>query len=139
MDHTFIHFEIPANNLEKLKKFYEEVFAWKFTKASMGGPIEYWTIETVPVDKNMKLVRPGVNGGMYPKQTTPESKPVSYISVESIDEYTEKIKKQGGKIISPKMEIPTIGWWALAVDPEGNPFGLLEPMVPQPKTRRRKV
>jgi predicted enzyme related to lactoylglutathione lyase len=24
------------------------------------------------------------------------------------------------------MEIPGLGWWALALDPEGNSFGLLE-------------
>ncbi len=32
-------------------------------------------------------------------------KPVIYISVESADEYIEKIKKLGGKIIVPKQEV----------------------------------
>jgi predicted enzyme related to lactoylglutathione lyase len=26
MDHTLVHSEIPADNVEKLKHFYEEVF-----------------------------------------------------------------------------------------------------------------
>ena len=63
MDHTLLHFEIPANDVEKLKHFYEEVFGWKIVQAS--GPIEYWVIQIVPVDQNGMLMRPGVNGGMY--------------------------------------------------------------------------
>ena len=27
------HFEIPANNVEKAKKFYSDVFGWKIAKA----------------------------------------------------------------------------------------------------------
>jgi len=36
MDHTLIHFEIPAIDVEKLKAFYEQVFGWKIVQA--GGP-----------------------------------------------------------------------------------------------------
>jgi hypothetical protein len=39
MDHTIIHFEIPANNVEKNKAIYEKVFWWKIVLAE--GPIEY--------------------------------------------------------------------------------------------------
>jgi len=94
MDHTVIHFEIPANDVEKLKKFYSKVFGWKIEKTP--GPMEYWLIETVPVDKNMMPLRPGVNGGMF-KKDNPELKFVNYFSVESIDDYIQKIKALGGK------------------------------------------
>ncbi len=65
MDHTLIHFEIPANDVEKLKKFYEEVFGWKIIQSP--GPIDYWVIQTVLTDSGGMLQRPGVNGGMYQK------------------------------------------------------------------------
>ena len=29
MDHTIIHFEIPAANIDKLKEFYAGLFGWK--------------------------------------------------------------------------------------------------------------
>ena len=48
MDHTIMHFEIPADDVEKLKAFYEQVFGWTITQTA--GPIEYWVIQTVPVD-----------------------------------------------------------------------------------------
>ncbi len=125
MDHTLIHFEIPANNVEKLKRFYEEVFGWKIIQAS--GPIEYWVIQTVPVDPNGMLMRSGVNGGMY-KKLVPENKPINYFSVESISDFLAKIEKLGGKVTQPKQEVPEIGWIAAAEDPEGNLFALIQPI-----------
>jgi len=123
MDQTIIHFMIPAADVEKLKQFYSEVFGWKIEKHP--GPIEYWEIQTVPVDDKGMLLRPGVNGGMVKKET-PEQKPVNYISVESIDKSIEKVKKLGGKMVSPKQEVPNVGWIATAVDPEGNQIALLQ-------------
>ncbi len=130
MDHTIIHFEIPANNVQKLKAFYEDVLGWKIIKTPMSG-MEYWLIYTVPTDDKGMLQRPGVNGGLYPRTPDmPGATQVNYISVENIDEYVAKVTKAGGKIIMPKQQIPTIGWFAIAADPEGNTFGLLQPEMP---------
>jgi predicted enzyme related to lactoylglutathione lyase len=125
MDHTIVHFEIPADNVEKLKTFYGKLFGWKIEK--MPGPTEYWGIETVPVNSKGELVRRGVNGGMMKKQR-PEHKPINYVSVESIDDYVKRIQNLGGKVIVPKTEIPRMGWWAMALDPEGNQFGIFQTM-----------
>ena len=51
VDHTIVHFEIPADDVEKLGKFYGQLFGWKIEK--MPGPVEYWGIQTVPVDERM--------------------------------------------------------------------------------------
>jgi len=130
LDHTIVHFEIPANNIEKIKQFYVDLFGWKMEK--YPGPTTYYLVETVPVDeKTMMPIRPGVNGGLYNRKDSslPEiAKPTNYISVESVEEYSKKVEALGGKIVVPKMEIPGLGWWALAQDPEGNHFGLLEHM-----------
>jgi uncharacterized protein len=92
MDHTIVHFEIPAKNMSKLKNFYEQLFAWKFNKLPSGTEMEYWTIETVPVNEKMKPTRIGVNGGMYMKQKS-EDEPINDYSVESVDKYIAKAKK----------------------------------------------
>jgi uncharacterized protein len=125
VDHTIVHFEIPADDVEKLKKFYSKLFGWKIEK--MAGPMEYWSIQTVPVDKKGMPVRAGVNGGLMKRQN-PEHKPANYVSVESVDEYAKKITALGGKVIVSKTEVPGVGWWALALDPEGNQFAILQPM-----------
>ena len=120
-----MHFEIPADDIEKLRKFYSDLFGWKIEKSP--GSIEYWLIKTVPIDEKMQPLRPGVNGGMYKKEQA-EFKSVNYISVESIDEYIEKIKTLGGKILQPKQKVPDVGWVAVAIDPEGNQFAMLQPI-----------
>jgi len=125
MDHTIIHFEIPAEDVTTLRQFYSELFGWKIKR--VPGPIEYYVIETVPVDENMMPIRPGVNGGMY-KKDEQDVKPVNYISVESIDDYVEQFKALGGMIIRSKQEVPGVGWVALALDPEGNQFAMLQPI-----------
>jgi hypothetical protein len=125
VDHTIVHFEIPADNVQKLSSFYCKLFGWKIEKTP--GPVDYWGIVTVPVDKKGEPIRPGVNGGMMKKQN-PQHKPVNYIHVESVDEFSKKIEVLGGKVIVPKMEVPGVGWWALALDPEGNQFAILQSM-----------
>ncbi|PVX26790.1 MAG: glyoxalase [Candidatus Bathyarchaeum sp.] len=125
VDNTIVHFDIPAKDLEKLKTFYSKLFNWKIYRAP--GPIDYWMIETVPVDANGMAVRPGVNGGMY-KKDSPELKPVNYILIEDIDEYIQKIKQLGGTITQPKQEVTGVGWIASAVDPEGNAFAVMQSM-----------
>jgi predicted enzyme related to lactoylglutathione lyase len=124
MDSTIIYFEIPAVDVEKLKGFYVGFFGWKIEKYSV--PMEYWMIQTVPTDDKGMLLRPGVNGGMVKKESA-EQKPVNYISVESIDESLEKVKRLGGKIVSPKQEVPNVGWITTAVNPEGNQIALIQP------------
>jgi predicted enzyme related to lactoylglutathione lyase len=68
---------------------------------------------------------------MYKKERR-DAVPINYISVESIDEYLQKIKALGGKIIVPKQEVMGTGWSAVAKDPEGNEFGLFQPMQRRP-------
>lgn len=129
MDHTVVHFEIPANNIEALTKFYSKLFDWKIIHAPVEG-MDYWVIQTVPTDDKGMPQKPGVNGGMYQRQ--PEQKginTVNYITVEDIDAYIKKVTKLGGKVLMPKQEVPTVGYIALAMDPEGNQFGLLQPAM----------
>jgi hypothetical protein len=127
LDHTIIHFEIPAKNVQALKTFYEDVLGWKFIKSPLPG-IDYWNVQTVPTDEKGMLQRPGVNGGLYPRTPDmPGATQVNYISVENIDEYTAKVTTAGGKILVPKQHIPTIGSIVIAGDHEGNVFGLIQP------------
>ena len=125
VDHTVVHFEIPADDVEKLGNFYRKLFGWKIIR--MPGPTEYCGIQTVPVNEQGVPLLNGVNGGMMKRQN-PEHKPVNYINVESLDEYSKRIEELGGRIVVPKMEVPGVGWWALAIDPDGNQFAIMEEM-----------
>jgi predicted enzyme related to lactoylglutathione lyase len=118
--HTIVHFDIPAENVEKMRKFYSSLFGWKIER--VAGPIEYYLIKTAPEGK-------GVGGGM-PKKEDQSQQPMNYYSVESVDEYSKKVKELGGKIIIPKQTVLGMGHFAVAIDPERNIFGLWEAILP---------
>ena len=128
MDRTIIHFEIPANNPEKLSQFYSNLFGWKIEKTSTPETGDYWSIETrAGTAQNMEksMTTAGVNGGMM-KRMDANQKPVNYIVVESVDDFSKKLQDLGGKIIIPKTPIPKMGAFAVGLDPEGNQVGLFE-------------
>ncbi len=114
MDHTIVHFEIPASNVKTLSEFYSKLFGWKFTVA----PGDYWLIETAPQGK-------GVNGGMMKKQPQMQS-PINYIGVESVADYAAKAQNLGAKVVMPKMPITGVGYFAVILDLEGNAIGLFQ-------------
>jgi hypothetical protein len=38
----------------------------------------------------------------------------------------KRIPEAGGKVVVPKMPVPTVGWLAYAKDTEGNLFGFMQ-------------
>ncbi len=115
---TVVHFEIPTDDIERAKKFYGELFGWKFEK--WDGPMEYLVINT----KDGKGKK-GVGGGMMKRQS-PQQPITNYIDVKSVDRYVEKVQKLGGKVAMPKMAVPSAGYLAVCVDTENNVFGIWE-------------
>ncbi|WP_256623108.1 hypothetical protein [Methanolobus chelungpuianus] len=55
----------------------------------------------------------------------PDQRILNYIGVPSIDEYIEKVKRAGGKVLA-RMPVPGMGYLANCVDTENNLFGLWE-------------
>jgi predicted enzyme related to lactoylglutathione lyase len=117
---TIVHFEIPADDVERGRKFYSELFGWKIEKFTGQSPMEYWMIETGAGKAEMAL-----GGGMMKRQM-PNQQITIYIDVPSVDEYTDKVKRLGGSVTVPKTVIPDMGYFAVCLDPENNGFGLWE-------------
>jgi|SRR5215469_8913984 len=113
-----IHFEIPADDPERAANFYRKAFGWKIEK--WPGPMEYWLV-TTGADGT-----PGINGGLTRKQG-PITATTNTVDVASVDAAVNAVQSAGGKVLVPKMPIPTIGYLAYCQDPEGNVFGLLQP------------
>ncbi len=110
-----IHFEINADKPQRAAKFYGKVFGWKFKK--WNGPMEYWMVDT---GKGR-----GINGGMM-KRMHPKATTVNTMTVPSIDNTMDKVKKSGGKIVQDKTVIPGMGYMSYCTDSEGNAFGLMQ-------------
>jgi predicted enzyme related to lactoylglutathione lyase len=125
VDHTVVHFEIPADNPDRAIKFYRELFGWDIQKWTSDGGPEYWMVSTVPAGENGRPARPGVNGGLTRRQH-PDHPPVNYIGVESVDEYVRKAKRLGAQEVMPKTPVKGMGWFAHLKDTEGNVFAIWE-------------
>jgi predicted enzyme related to lactoylglutathione lyase len=113
-----VHFDISAEDPERATRFYGEVFDWKFNK--WDGPMDYWLIST---GQNGE---PGIDGGLS-KRSENSNGTMNTIGVSSVDDYLARITRAGGTITMAKMPIPGVGWFASAVDPEGNNFGIMQP------------
>jgi predicted enzyme related to lactoylglutathione lyase len=123
---TIVHFQIPADDIERSKKFYNELFGWKFDKfpsSSGSEPIpegmEYWMISTTDYKGNKAL------GGDMIRQS-PQQGIANYFDVKSVQEYSAKVEQLGGKVITQKTPVPGMGYFAICTDTENNTFGIFE-------------
>lgn len=109
------HFEISANDPEKLAAFYEKVFGWQITK--WEGPVDYWLIDTGDDEE------PGINGG-FSRPDGVLSGTVNTVGVDDIDTYLTKGKQYWGEVVVEKYVIPGVGYNAYCKDIEGTGFGV---------------
>jgi predicted enzyme related to lactoylglutathione lyase len=113
-----VHFEILADDPEKAADFYRQVFEWDIS--TWGGEQAYWLVNTGPDDE------PGINGAIMQRHF--DQAVVNTQEVESLAEALEHIDGAGGKVVQGPNEIPGVGTHAYCADPEGNLFGVLEPV-----------
>lgn len=113
-----VHFEIAADDPERVTKFYKKVFGWEIEK--WQGPFDYWLI-TTGNDKE-----PGINGGLNKRTGISPACTVNTIAVQSVDAILKKIVKNGGKVIREKTAIPGVGYLAYCEDTAGILFGIME-------------
>jgi len=123
-----VHFEIPAENLERAKKFYSDNFGWKLNQLGpeMGN---YVLVHTGPTDaEGMPQDRAFINGGLMPRDPSASS-PVLVIAVADADQAVEKVKKSGGRLVGEILDIPNVGRYARVQDTEGNVIGVIKPAM----------
>jgi predicted enzyme related to lactoylglutathione lyase len=109
---SLVHFELPADDAERAKQFYGDLFGWQFRDAE--GPVEYHMLE--------EGIEPG--GAIYPTQAG-EKGAIIYFDTDDIDAAVERVNELGGSA-EDKQPIPSIGWFARCEDSEGNPFSLFQ-------------
>jgi uncharacterized protein len=121
-----VHFEMPVEDKQRVRKFYETAFGWKMQQfgSEMGNYLLAYTTET---DESGMVKTPGnINGGFYEKGKD-GTVPHLVISVDNLSEHIEIVKKAGGKIQGEPMDIPNVGKFIMFEDTEGNRVGMLQP------------
>jgi uncharacterized protein len=126
-----VHFEIPADDRERMKNFYAKAFGWTYNQLGneMGN---YTVVMTAESDQNGPL-KPGmINGGFYEKSKDNQA-PSLVIAVDDINVAMNKIKEAGGKVLGGSKgdgtpdPIPGVGLFISFIDTEGNKLSVLQP------------
>jgi uncharacterized protein len=115
---SVVHFEIPTQDLDKAKAFYQTVFGWKMEQFD-GDNVMATTTES---DAKGQPTKPGaINGSLY-KATGKTANFV--IDVPDLNVHIQMVKANGGTIIDEPKAIPGMGMYARFHDPDGNLIGL---------------
>jgi len=123
MKNSVAHFEIYTDDNDTLAKFYTSLFDWAIQP--MPGMNYSWVKTIATNDKGMPTEPGGINGGMIKRPDGYTTRAwVNYVNVDSVDESATRAQDLGAKLMKPKAAVPNMGWFAMLLDPEGNPFAL---------------
>jgi len=121
MEHNMVGwFEIPVNDMDRAKAFYEKVFHTTISVHDLGGIIMGWF-----PDASGKKGASGslVKHEMYKPSTT--DGPLIYFTCPDLSNELSRVEAAGGTIMQPKTEIGGgHGFMALLKDTEGNRIAL---------------
>jgi uncharacterized protein len=103
-----------APDMAAAKAFYGELFGWTFTE------------ESEEFGNYVNALRDGRSvAGMGPQMSADD--PVAwttYFATSDIGQHVQRITEAGGTIVFPPMEVGPMGTMTIALDPQGNGFGL---------------
>jgi predicted enzyme related to lactoylglutathione lyase len=121
MPNNVSHFAIEADDLDRARAFYENVFGWRF---NAWGPPGFYLIHTGTPDD------PGVQGALQgrrePLAGTGNRGFECTIGVDSLDAIEKAVKQHGGRITMPRVRIDSVGDLIYFEDTEGNRVGAMQ-------------
>lgn len=114
MSGKVVHFEIPVDDPDRALAFYAGALGWSLDRF---GPMEYWTTAAGEGE--------GI-GGALTRRSPENPEVIVYISVDDIEAALEAIERAGGRRLTDRLPIPTVGWTAMFEDTEENRMGLFQ-------------
>lgn len=116
MSHPIVHIEFSAQQHKKAGQFYANVFGWELQEFP---EMDYTTFSSGEQAPGGGFVN--VQEGVTPGTT------IIYVHTDNLDESVDKIKANGGTILSEALAIPGVGTMIHFADPTGNRLSLLKP------------
>mgnify|MGYP003294960054 CR=1 FL=1 len=111
MPGQMVHVEIPAGDTSKAREFWGGLFGWQF-QAYEGSPTEYHMTRFSDTQ-----------GGAIMEADSDKRGPRVYFGVDDINAANSRVGELGGKP-GEAQPVPSMGWFAVCKDSEGNEFGL---------------
>src|SRR4051812_27949456 len=109
--HRFVWHDLNTKDVEASKRFYGEIFNWKFS-ASDNGPY-------VHISAGEQMF--GGMRQMGPQEPMPTSW-LGYIGVDDVAAAVATIPGAGGQVYMPATTMPNVGTFAVTADPSGGVF-----------------
>ncbi|HEU0031500.1 MAG TPA: VOC family protein [Kofleriaceae bacterium] len=116
MTATLAHFAINSDDVERSKRFYEQVFGWTI---SAWGPPGFYQIEGAGVRGALQGRRDLIAG-----QRTLGFE--CTLAVDSIDATERAVLAAGGKVVLARSVIVGVGTLMFFQEPGGNVFGAMQ-------------
>ena len=121
MEHNMIGwFEIPVNNMDRAKAFYDTLFNINIQVQDFGGVLMGW----FPFAEG----KSGASGSLIKHEVYQPSDShgvLIYFSSSDVSNELSRVEAAGGKVVQPKTQIsPDIGYMAIFIDTEGNRIAL---------------
>jgi hypothetical protein len=126
MHSKFVWHDLMAADVEGAKRFYGELFGWRFERGK-DGPYEHISAGEQMIGGMMKL---------DPAHGAPPHW-IGYISVDDVDASLAAVTRHGGRIYVPKQDLPTVGQFAVASDPHGAVFSPFRSAHPDSESNAR--
>jgi predicted enzyme related to lactoylglutathione lyase len=114
------YFEIHADDCARARKFYGDLFGWRFTP--FPSDVEYYRIDT----GEPGAIPGGLLGRRWEVAPQPPTAFVVTMLVSSVDETMAKAVAAGAQLAVAKFAVPGMGWTAYLTDTEKNTFGLFQ-------------
>jgi uncharacterized protein len=110
--------ELLTNDVDKARAFYGELFNWKLDVGMDMGPAGTYYM----VNAGGKQI-----GGMMksPAEMKGASFWMSVVSVKDVDATVAAATKNGGKVLNPPVDMPSVGRYATIADADGAALSLL--------------
>ncbi len=112
-------FEIPVEDMDRAKSFYETVFKVEISIHDFGGMLMGWFPDRGEV--------PGAQGTLIKQDTYVPSQEgtLVYFMSDDVQNELDRVEAAGGKIYQAKTQIsPEHGYMAAFIDSEGNRIAL---------------
>lgn len=115
-------FELPADDVTRASKFYNEVFGWE-TPNQGGGSV--WAI-TTSADEYGNPIKAGAINGDIRVRGKGFDRPLIMILVEDVESKLKEVESAGGKTEHPPQDESQFGGpiWGVFSDSEGNHVGI---------------
>jgi len=120
--HAISWFEIPATDLERAQRFYENIFGISMIPLNLPNiKMRMFPVEDPQTGIGGALCK--TDGFHRPSAT---EGPLLYLNANpDVQRVLDKIENAGGQVIVPKTEIsPEYGYMAVFIDTEGNRIAL---------------